>query len=134
LLSDIGENDVTPITFQMQLRKCRTPNSTMVVRRSLLLQHPFEEASSYRALEDHHCWLRCMENGKDCAKVMTPLMGYRLNENQISKSKWYMVTRLFHILKAYKLQTGETIGNRAYYYILTHMILGIYYRKILRKL
>jgi teichuronic acid biosynthesis glycosyltransferase TuaG len=133
-LNDVTTDKLAFITFPMQKRKSRIPTSTVLVRRDLLLRHRFNESPAYRAVEDHDCWLRCVEDAGRCVKVMSPLMGYRISGNQISKGKLRQLKRHFHVMSNYVEKSGRRIGNRAAVYTLTHIVLSIYYRVILRQL
>lgn len=83
------------ITFAMQRFKGRIANSSVVVRRDLLLKYPFNEDIRYKAVEDYHCWLRIHKEIGYSIKVQSVLLNYRIVEGQISGSKLYMLKTMF---------------------------------------
>lgn len=133
-LSDETSNSTTDITFPMQLRKSRIPTSSVLISKQLLDKFPFNEEKHYRAVEDHHCWLRCVEYSGSCKKILTPMLGYRISNTQISRGKWNQLLKNRRLLGEYRLTSGAPLGWRKEFYIVTHVVLGIYYRVILGKL
>ncbi len=125
---------VEAITFSQQLRKNRTPNSSVVVRRSLLLACPFNEDLRYKATEDLDCWLRIHERIGSSIKLSFPFLHYRRSANQISGSKLKMLRRKFFVLGQYRLQSGVPLGWRKYFYIFAYINYSIYYRLLKRSL
>jgi teichuronic acid biosynthesis glycosyltransferase TuaG len=122
------------ITWGMQIRKYRTPTSSIVVRRDLMLQHPFNEESSYKAREDTDCFIRLHEEIGSSVKILHPLVFYRLQEQQISRNKWKMVGRHLQMLRQYRRRDGRPLGALAYVYTFTHFLMSIYLRSIRRML
>ena len=55
---------VERISFMKQLVKFRTPTSSVVVRKDLVLRYPFNEAMSFKAREDLDCWLHCHDRNR----------------------------------------------------------------------
>lgn len=121
---------VAHITLTQQLLKYRTPTSSIVVERELLLAHPFNEDLSYKAREDTDCFIRLHEYMEHSIKIEHPLVFYRLQANQISGDKWKMVSRHFAMLRKYRMKTGEGLGLMAYVYTATHFLASIYIRMI----
>src|SRR5262249_53083223 len=91
VVSDPGRPRVQRVTLTQQLLKYRTPTSSIVVRRDLLLAHPFNEDLRYKAREDTDCFIRMHEHMPWSIKLAHPLVFYRLQANQISGDKWKMV-------------------------------------------
>lgn len=122
------------ISFLKQLVKYRTPTSSVVVERALILRHPFNEAMSYKAREDLDCWLHCHEEIGSSIKILHPLVGYRIVPGQISGHKWTMVKRHLHVLRGYRFASGRSLGIGAFLFTATHFLLALYYRLLKREL
>ncbi|MGY4830607.1 glycosyltransferase family 2 protein [Sphaerotilaceae bacterium SBD11-9] len=118
------------ITWRQQLIKYRTPTSSIVVRRELMLLNPFNEDLSYKAREDTDCFIRMHEFMDSSIKIAHPLVYYRQQMNQISGNKWKMVGRHLAMLKKYRCRSGGGLGAMAYVYTLTHFVASIYLRSI----
>lgn len=125
---------VERITLTQQLLKYRTPTSSIVARRDLMLRHPFNEDPSFKAREDTDCFIRVHEDMPFSIKIAHPLVFYRQQASQISGNKWKMVGRHLSMLKKYRLRSGKGLGVMAYVYTLTHFLASIYLRLIRRKL
>lgn len=122
------------VTLRQQLLKYRTPTSSILIRRALMRQHPFNEDPSYKAREDTDCFIRVHEDMPFSIKIVHPLVFYRQQANQISGNKWKMVGRHLAMLKKYRLKSGEGLGALAYVYTFTHFLASIYLRLIRRML
>ena len=62
------------------------------------------------------------------------MLGYRISNTQISRGKWNQLLKNRRLLGEYRLTSGAPLGWRKEFYIVTHVVLGIYYRVILGKL
>ena len=122
------------VSFLQQLLKYRTPTSSIVIRRELMLRHPFNEDVSYRAREDTDCFIRMHEHVPFSIKIVFPLVYYRQQASQISGNKWTMVKRHLMMLKKYRLASGRGLGPMAYVYTGTHFLASIYLRWMQRTL
>jgi len=132
--SEPGDPDISRITLSMQLIKYRTPTSSIVVRRDLMLVNPFNEDLQFKAREDTDCFIRMHEYMDFSTKVMFPFVLYRVQEAQISGNKLKMVGRHLNMLKKYRLRSGAGLGLRAYFYTFTHFLLSVYYRSLRKEL
>lgn len=117
-----------PISFVDQLIKFRTPLSSVMAAREVLLRFPFDERPEYKAREDLDCWLRCHEYLGDSVKLKDVLVGYRLVPGQISSHKWLMIKRHFNVLRQYRLKSGHTLGWAALPFTVSHFALAPFYR------
>lgn len=122
------------ISLTQQLLKYRTPTSSIVVWRDLILRHPFNEDMSFKAREDADCFTRVHEYMPFSIKIAHPLVHYRLQASQISGNKSKMVGRHLAMLQKYRLRTGKGLGPLAYVYTFTHFIGSIYIRFFRRML
>ena len=129
VLQDASSSDYEWISFTQQLIKFRTPTSSVVADRMLMLDNLFNEDMSYKAREDLDCWLHCHEVIGKSVKITVPMMGYRIIPGQISGNKWVMVRRHLHVLRQYKFKSGRFLGLRAWIFTFTHFALAVYYRK-----
>ena len=107
-------------TFRQICSKNRICNSSVIVASYLLRLNPFNESSDYHAVEDMQCWLQILESIHECIIIDAPLVGYRINVNQISRNKLKMAKKFFGVLKNYKLQSGEGFGWRKYWYFMQY--------------
>lgn len=129
-LSSTDEPVIERISFLKQLIKTRTPTSSVVAKRDLLLRNPFNEDLRYKAREDLDCWLRCHEESGGSIKVMAPLMGYRIIPGQISGNKWLMLKRHHFVLRRYRLRSGRSLGLGATFFTFSHFFLALWYRQV----
>lgn len=123
-----GKVSCERIGFFMQQLKGRIPTSSVMARRSVLLDFAFNEDIRYKAVEDYHCWLRIHQALGDSIKLEYPLLCYRRVQGQISGSKKYMLERMFMVHDEYP----GTSRFQAALFTLTHALGGFYYR-ILKK-
>jgi teichuronic acid biosynthesis glycosyltransferase TuaG len=129
-----GAPQVRKITFRMQITKYRTPTSSIVIRRDLIVRLPFKEALEFKAREDTDCFIRVHEHVDYSIKVMFPFVLYRLQQTQISGNKFKMVARHLNMLQKYHRKDGSGLGVLAYWYTFTHFLLSIYFRTIKKEL
>jgi teichuronic acid biosynthesis glycosyltransferase TuaG len=129
-LRDAEPDEFKWITFTQQLIKNRTPTSTVIADRTLLINNPFNEDMSYKAREDLDCWLHCHEEIGRSIKIMAPMMGYRIISSQISSNKWLMFHRHLWVLKQYRFKSGRKMFFGAWIFTFTHFLLALYYRKL----
>lgn len=122
------------ISFWDQLIKFRTPLSSVLASREVLLRYPFDERPEFKAREDLDCWLRCHECMGPSVKIKDVLVGYRLIPGQISGRKWTMVQRHFHVLRQYRRQSGRALGWLALPFTASHFGLAPFYRVFRRGL
>lgn len=128
-LSDIGKENVAEISFRQQLIKFRTPTSSVIVKKDLLIKHPFNESLSYKAREDYDCWLKIHQDIKSSIKINAPLMGYRVIDGQISGNKLVMLKRHFYVLRSFRLKSNRVISiPMASFYTITHFGLAAYHK------
>lgn len=121
------------ISFRRQLFKYSTPTSSVIACRDLLLENPFNESLLYKAREDLDCWLHCHESIGSSVKIMSPLVGYRILDGQISGNKWIMIKRHFYVLRKYKLKSGRILSRpEALFFTLSHFFFALLFsiRKI----
>jgi teichuronic acid biosynthesis glycosyltransferase TuaG len=122
------------IDLKMQLTKYRTPTSSIVVRRDLMMRIPFNEDLRFKAREDTDCFIRAHEYFEHSIKLLFPFVLYRLQDTQISGNKLRMVSRHLNMLKRYRLRSGAGLGVKAYYFTATHFALAVYFRTFRRML
>jgi teichuronic acid biosynthesis glycosyltransferase TuaG len=125
---------ITKLTFRNQLRKNRVPTSSVVVRRDIMLRHPFIEDLRYKAREDYECWLKIHEEIGETLKIKNNLMYYRKSDGQISGSKIKMAMKNFMVLDEYRMINGQGLGLWKYYFFLHYLFQSFYYRVIKKSL
>jgi len=133
-LRDAGPDEYEWISFAQQLIKFRTPTSSVIAERTLLLNNPFNEDLLFKAREDLDCWLHCHEEIARSVKIMAPMMGYRITPSQISGNKWAMFYRQLHVLKQYRFRSGRKLGLGAWVIAVINFSLALYYRKFKKML
>lgn len=128
-LRDTTTDQIEWISFLKQLIKFRTPTSSVIADRELLLNHTFNESMEYKAREDLDCWLHCHEEVGRSVKIKAPMMGYRIIKGQISGKKWTMFKRHLHVLRNYRSASGKLLPYpKALFFTCTHFLLAFYYR------
>jgi teichuronic acid biosynthesis glycosyltransferase TuaG len=115
---------VDRVTFRQQRLKSRIPASSVVVRKRLMLAHPFNEDPGYRAVEDYHCWLRILQSTGPAIKLRYPYLYYRRSPGQISRSKVAMLGKIYRVHRDYP---GSSLLAAALFTV-TYMVGGVYYR------
>lgn len=123
-------NECCLVTFRSQSIRARIPCSSVLVSKELLRRFPFEESLKYKAVEDYHCWLRILESGIVCKKMLDPLLYYRKSPNQISRSKINMIRKIYMVHRRF----CKSNSLRAFVLTLTHLIGGIWSRLIFSKM
>jgi teichuronic acid biosynthesis glycosyltransferase TuaG len=131
VFTDPGAVKTEQVGFLQQLIKFRTPTSSVLAERELLLRHPFNEDLRFKAREDLDCWLHCLEDIGTSSKILHPMLGYRIIPGQISGKKTTMVRRHFLVLREYRRKNGKALGLLgAAFFTSTHFLLSLYFRMI----
>lgn len=112
------------LTFTKHRIKGRIPSSSVLVEADLMQAFLFEEDSTYRAVEDYHCWLRILGSGVKCLRLDVPLLYYRISAEQISRSKIKMVKRMYNLHRNFE----QTNPATAAFFTLTHVVGAVYFR------
>lgn len=129
ILKDAVPDQIEWVSYKKQLIKFRTPTSSVVADRELILKYPFNEDLRYKAREDLDCWLHCHEEIQKSVKIASPMMGYRIIDGQISGNKWSMFKRHLFVLRQYKKLSGKLMPfPEAFLFTVTHFVLAFYYR------
>lgn len=124
------------ISFFNQLSKNRIPTSSVLVKKRLILEfNGFKESPKYKAIEDYDLWLRILaSNNYKIGKCSNTLVYYRIVNNSISRNKKNHIKKVFWLI----YQTIK--NNRPHllplypYFLLSYILLSIYYRLIMRTL
>jgi hypothetical protein len=93
-----------------------------------MVRHPFPEAIELRGREDFACMLAVHEDIGASLKIHCPLMYYRRHPSQISFNKLEMAYKQMLVLRRYKSLDGHGLGGAAYFFVLCHAVMSIYYR------
>jgi len=131
---DSNFDEVSFITFDMQLRRFLTPTSSVVVAKEVIRKVRFNESLKYKAREDVDCFLHCHELLSRSVKIKGAMLAYRIHENQISGNKITMIKRHFHVLRNYKKLDGSVLGFKAFWYTVSHFFRAFYPRFVLKRL
>ena len=116
------------LSFFGQQIKGRIPTSSVIIRKYLLLNFPFNENIKYRAVEDYQCWLRILSVGEKCLKINFPFLFYRKTPGQISRSKLSQLSKIFIVHR--EMYNGKKIIPLIF--TVTHAI-GAFYFRIIRR-
>jgi teichuronic acid biosynthesis glycosyltransferase TuaG len=107
------------------------PNSSVVIKKDLIDKLRFNEDIRYKAIEDYHMWLRILEKGGKCCKLLSQLLFYRIAETSISKSKFSMFKKHIMLYTEYKPH-DKPLGLKKYLYLLTYGYFS-FVNKVLRR-
>lgn len=113
--------DITTLTHDRLLRKNTICNSSVIVKRELIAEMPFNEDIRYKAIEDYHCWLMLHQHyGLSSIVLEAPLTFYRLVESSISRSKVFMLQRNMIMYAEYSVK-GKKLGLKRFFYLATYI-------------
>lgn len=123
------------ITFFDQLTKNRIPTSSVIIKKNVAIQlNGFEESPIYRAIEDYDLWLKISIDNYKVGKCSATLVYYRILTNSISRNKKTHVKKVFWLIY-HTLATRRPYLLPIYpYFLLTYILLSIYYRLIMKTL
>lgn len=119
------------LTFSMQLRKYRSPLSSLLLSNKAASSLEFNENQKLSGREDFLFVLQLQNLYGDIIKILVPLMFYRKHSEQISRKKLIMLLAQASILKNSK-EHGLPKNSlfKIIYFILCHLFLSIYFRVI----
>lgn len=115
---------VVEVDYLSQSLRSKIPTSSVMLSKKIALDFPFEEDSSYKAVEDYHCWLRILKSGVFCKKIKDPLVFYRICAGQISGSKMKMVNKVFMVHRNFPDRNVLS----AFIFTVSHVVGGVYFR------
>lgn len=98
---DEKEINGVSVCYRGQRKKCTIPTSSVVCKKRLLSMFPFCEEPAYKAVEDYDCWLKILKSGCKAQKLEVNLVGYRINDDQISAAKFSMFKKIWMINRKY---------------------------------
>ena len=67
------------IDYDKLIYKNIIPNSSVILKKELLVELKFNEDFRYKAIEDYHMWLRILQNEAICEKLDFQLLFYRMS-------------------------------------------------------
>ena len=123
------------ITFFDQLTKNRIPTSSVIIKKNVAIKfNGFKESPIFRAIEDYDLWLKKAADNYRIGKCCTTLVYYRILTNSISRNKKTHVKKVFWLIY-HTLATKRRYLLPLYpYFLLTYILLSIYYRLIMKAL
>ncbi|WP_173507594.1 glycosyltransferase family 2 protein [Marinobacterium sp. xm-d-564] len=127
---DLVHTGAKQISYFSERFRNQIPTSSVIVRTTLSRRFPFNEARSYRAVEDYDSWLRMLESGAKCIKVKASLVMYRKIQGQISGSKWQMAKKVLMVHR----NRSAVPSLASYLYTFTHLVGAFYSRVLLKKM
>jgi teichuronic acid biosynthesis glycosyltransferase TuaG len=98
----INEYKFKKVSYYSQLFNYQTPTSSVLVLRALIVSNPFIEDISFKAREDLDCWLRVHKEIGFSYKILSPLIGYRVVDGQISGDKLDMLLKTLYCYRKTK--------------------------------
>ncbi len=99
--------------------------SSVLLRREVLGNMRFNEDPAYRAIEDYEFWLYLHQYSIDQSYyIRFPLVGYRLSESSISKSKLFMIRQHYRLYRDYRIN-GAPLGWKRHLCMLSYAVLSI---------
>ena len=132
--SDVISPSVETVSLKKQLSKYRTPTSSLLVKREILLRHRFDERRYLRGREDFIQSLYMHWQEGTSKKVKFPLLAYRRHDSQISKGKLHMLSVQAKLLKEFCTAVWPERPIIWYYFFVMSLALSFYYRVLLKKL
>jgi len=117
----IDDLSVNMIEHDELLKKNIIAASSVVVDCNLIGIQRFNLNPLYCAVEDFDFWLRLHQN-KDLRSGFLGMVGvyYRVRLDSLSRSKWTMAKRIFHLLSHYDVD-GQGLGLKRFYYFATYI-------------
>ena len=128
---DFNSLQTRKISHEKLIYKNIIPNSSVVVKKSIIKNFLFNEDLRYKAIEDYHMWLRLLQEHDYCHKLFNQLLFYRIAETSISKSKFDMFKKHIMLYKNYKYK-GKSLGFKKYLYLLSYIYFS-FINKVIRK-
>jgi len=122
------------ISYLRQLIRYGTPTSSVLVKKSIVTDFPFEEDIAWRAREDIDCWLRIHRAIGYSIKLDFPLVGYRVVDGQISGNKIEMIGRTYYCFSNSKGVPKSPFGLLAVSLTILHLLGGLVNRLSSNKL
>ena len=116
------------LTFGGNRIKNKIVTSSVLLPRTRAIAHRFNEARDYAAVEDYDCWLRVLDDGAHCARIVAPLTGYRVSDGQISQDKIAMARKVFMVHRNFGRASSRLLAPL---YAITHVAYGVL-EKLLR--
>ena len=110
------------IPYLRQLLRYGTPTSSVLVKKEIMINFPFEEDISWRAREDLDCWLKIHKHIEYSVKLECPLVGYRVVSGQISGNKLEMIRRTYFCLSNSKGVPKSPFGVLAIALTFSHFL------------
>lgn len=130
----LDNGNVKRITYTMTLKKSLIPLSTFVIKKDLALKYSFDSDKEIIGREDYLYTLDFLRDNEYVTKMSHILMYYRVHANQISKNKFSMLKKQFHVL--WRHLSGKGCIYKIIFIfecMFFHVALSIYYRVLLRK-
>lgn len=121
--ADTNFNNLESKKIKFLRLRNRIPTSSVFGKSELFVKHKFD--ANFPIVEDFHLWLRLSSAGFSIAKINHILVYYRVSDNQISKSKIYMLVLLFRMHMALSNNNFFT----SFVFVFTHLIGALYMRK-----
>lgn len=131
LLVDSNAILTRKISHKNLIYKNIIPNSSVVLKKSILKNFLFNEDLKYKAIEDYHMWLRVLQEHDYCYKFSNQLLFYRIAETSISKSKFDMFKKHIMLYENYKYK-GKSLGSKKFLYLLSYIYFS-FINKVIRK-
>ena len=125
---------IKKISYLRQLIRFGTPTSSVLVKKSIVTDFPFEEDIAWRAREDIDCWLRIHRAIGYSIKLDFPLVGYRVVDGQISGNKIEMIARTYYCFSNSKGVPKSPFALLAVILTISHLVGGLLNRLSSNKL
>jgi glycosyltransferase involved in cell wall biosynthesis len=126
--TDYPKPEVRKISFLSQLFNYQTPTSSVIVCSKTIKEHLFQDGVEFKAREDIDCWLRIHRSIRTSIKICYPLVGYRLNPNQISRSKLKMISKTYYCFSRTRAFRRKVFGLFPAILTLSHFMTSTYKR------
>ncbi|MBT8114627.1 MAG: glycosyltransferase family 2 protein [Arenicella sp.] len=114
--------ELESMSLPVLLRKNIIAASSVVLRADLLGSYRFSKQARHVGVEDYLFWLQLHQvDLLKSARLLLPLVAYRIRENSVSRQKRKMARKIFSLLGELKMN-GNKLGWCRYYYFMTYIV------------
>jgi len=97
--------DTTEVSYKDLLILNCIPNSSVLIRKSKIINLKFEEDKKFIGVEDHKMWLDLHKINGPSKQANTNLIGYRVDIGGISSNKFKMLVKRCYVLKSQNIKS-----------------------------
>jgi hypothetical protein len=135
IITNGGNNIIKKITLWDQFTKYRTPTSSILIKSKIIKENLFNTNIFFRGREDLLSSLILHSKYGPSVKICNNYVGYRIHNNQLSSGKFFMMLKTFIVFFIIPLP-WRLVFYKLFipYFMLSNIILSIWFRVILKKI